>query len=103
MKRWRMGLQDSARRAFRGPDGTAWIVEVRSPGASNAMVVFLHPDPLSRQDRYAWWLTNGPQAHDVTARLVAKTVLDGLDDRTLLRLYRKSMAVDSRVPRFEPG
>jgi hypothetical protein len=98
-----MGLQDSARGAFRGPDGTAWTVEVRSPGASNAMVVFLHPNPLSRQDRYAWWLSDGPQASDVTARLVAQTVLDQLDERTLLRLYRKSMAVDSRVPRFEPG
>ena len=103
MKRWRMGLQDSARRAFRSPDGTAWTVEVRSPGASNAMVVFLHPDPLSRQDRYAWWLTDGPQASDVQGRLVAQTVLDQLDERTLIRLLRKSMAVDSQVPRFEPG
>jgi hypothetical protein len=103
MKRWKLGLQDSARRAFRGPDGTTWTVEVRSPGASNAMVVFLHPDPTSRQDRYNWFLAQGATASDVTSRLSAEAVLRSLDDRALLRLFRKSMAVDSRVPRFEPG
>ncbi len=103
MKRWRLGLQDQARRAYRSPDGEAWTVEVRAPGASNAMVVFLHPDRLARRDRYAWFLTAGPEADDVTARLSAEDVLKRLDDRALLRLYRKSMAVDSRVPRFEPG
>ena len=103
MKPWRMGLQDSARRAFRGPDGTAWTVEVRAPGASNAMVVFLHPDPTSRQNRYNWYLAQGASASDVTSRLSSEAVLNGLDDRALLRLFRKSMAVDSSVPRFEPG
>ena len=60
-------------------------------------------DRLARQDRYAWFVSDGASAHDPRTRLDAKTVLDGLDDRMLLRLYRKSMAVDSRVPRFEPG
>ncbi|MDF1504162.1 hypothetical protein [Roseisolibacter sp. H3M3-2] len=103
MKRWRLGLQDLARGAFRAPDGTRWDVEVRAPGASNAMVVFQHPDPLSRQDRYAWYVTDGPEARSVTARLSAEAVLRQLDERALARLFRKSMPVDSRVPRFEPG
>jgi hypothetical protein len=103
MKRWKLGLQDSARRAFRAPDGTTWTVEVRAPGASNAMVVFLHPDPTSRQDRYNWYLAQGPEADDTSSRLSSAAVLKMLDDRALLRLYRKSMAVDSHVPRFEPG
>jgi hypothetical protein len=103
MKPWRLGLQDSARRAFRSADGTTWIVEVRAPGASNAMVVFLHPDPTSRQDRYNWYLAQGASASDVTSRLSSATVLSSLDDRALQRLFRKSMAVDSHVPRFEPG
>ncbi len=103
MKPWKLGLQDSARRAFRGPDGTMWTVEVRAPGASNAMVVFLHPDATSRQDRYNWFLATGPEASDPTARLSSAAVLKSLDDRALLRLYRKSMRVDSHVPRFEPG
>ena len=103
MKPWRLGLQDAARRAFRAPDGATWTVEVRSPGASNAMVVFLHADRTARRDRYAWWITAGPTAGDVTARLAAADVLAQLDDRSLQRLWGKSMAVDSSVPRFEPG
>ena len=103
MKPWRLGLQDSARRSYRGPDGTAWTVEVRAPGASNAMVVFLHPDATSRQDRYNWYLATGPEADDPSSRLSSASVLAKLDDRALLRLFRKSMAVDSHVPRFEPG
>lgn len=103
MKPWRLGLQDSARRAFRAPDGATWTVEVRAPGASNAMVVFLAPDPTSRMDRYAWWLNPAASATEVTSRLESSKVLALLDERALLRLFRKSVAVDSRVPRFEPG
>jgi hypothetical protein len=103
MKRWRMGLQDSAARAFRGPDGAMWTVEVRAPGASNAMVVFLHADRTARRDRYAWWNSASATAGDVTGRVGAADVLAQLDDRALLRLWGKSMSVDSSVPRFEPG
>ena len=103
MKRWRMGLQDSARRAFRMPDGVTWTAEVRSPGASNAMVVFLHPDGTGRRNRYAWWISHASEARDVTARLAAATVLGQLDDAALLKLWRRSMPVDSTIPRFEPG
>jgi hypothetical protein len=103
MKRWRMGLQDSATGAFRGPDGTAWSLEVRATGSSNAMVVFLHPNRLARKDRYAWYISDRPQVDDPRQRLEARVVLGLLDERMLFRLFRKSMAVDSSVPRFEPG
>jgi hypothetical protein len=102
-KPWRMGLQDSALGAFRGPDGTAWSVEVRATASSNAMVAFLHPDRLARKDRYAWFISHGAAVDDPRQRLEARAVLAQLDDRAMLRLFRKSMAVDSSVPRFEPG
>lgn len=91
-------------RPFRAPDGRTWGVEVRAPGSSNAMVVFHHPDTASsRRNRYAWWLSHGPEARDVTSRLTPKTVLDALNDRELQRLFRRSMPIESGVPRFEPG
>jgi hypothetical protein len=86
-------------RSFTGPDGTNWKVEVTSPGASNAMVVFRHPDGrTSRRDRYAWYINAGAESHDVTARLNRGTVLDSLGDAEVQRLYRRSMPVStSRV------
>jgi hypothetical protein len=90
-------------RAVRGPDGLTWTVEVRAPGTTNAMVVFHHPDPLKRATRYAWWVTGGPEARDVTGRLDPASVLAALDDAALLRLFRRSMPVESQVPRFETG
>lgn len=88
-------------RSFTGPDGTTWKVEVQSPGASNAMVVFRHPDGrTSRRDRYAWYINQGTEAHDVTARLNRRNVLDSLGDADVQRLYRRSMPVSptSRGP-----
>ena len=86
-------------RSFTGPDGTNWKVEVQSPGASNAMVLFRHPDARTSQlDRYAWYINAGAEANDVTARLNRGTVLDSLTDANLQRLYRRSMPVStSRV------
>ena len=101
--RWRLGLQDSASRPFRAPDGLTWEVEVRSPGSTNAMVVFLHPDRAARRDRYAWWITTGEEARNVAGRLSAVAVLGALDERELGRLFRRAMPIDSQVPRFEPG
>ena len=46
---------------FRSPDGIDWRVEVRSPGSSNAAVVFHHPSDF-RHDRYGWYLARGPEA-----------------------------------------
>ena len=93
-----------SRRAFRAADGIEWGVEVRTPSASNAMVVFHHPDPRSTsRNRYAWWISDGPQALDVTARLNAGDVLAALTEDDLRALYRKSMPISSQVPRFSPA
>jgi hypothetical protein len=81
---------------FVSPDGTHWAVEVRAPGASNAMVIFHHPDTrTSGLNRYAWYLWGGPEARDVTARLRPADVLARLDDRQIARLFRRSMPVSS--------
>jgi len=87
-------------RSFTGPDGINWAVEVQSPGASNAMVVFRHPDGRTSQlDRYGWYINPGAESNDVTARLNRAMVLDSLTDAQLQRLYRRSMPVStSRAP-----
>lgn len=77
---------------FRSPDGTTWRVEVRSPGSSNAAVVFHHPsDP--RLNRYGWFLSHGTESRSVTARLDPETVLKALEPRQLQRLFRQSYAI----------
>jgi hypothetical protein len=84
---------------FRGPDGTPWRVEVRAPSASNAMIVFHHPDgATSRFDRYAWVQSNGPGARDVTSRLDRKAVLESLTEDTLASLFRRSMPISTSQP-----
>ena len=95
---------NSAARAFRAPDGHTWSAEVRLPSASNAMVVFVHPDPsTTSRNRYAWHQSDGPEARDVRARLGAQQVLDVLTDADLARLFRRSMPISSQVPRLEPA
>ena len=88
-------------RTFTTPDGTPWRVQVQSPGSSNAMVLFRHPDGrTARLDRYAWYITRGAEAHDVTARLDRRAVLESLTDADVQRLFRRSMPVstDRRAP-----
>ncbi len=81
-------------RAFTSPDGVQWGVEARSPGASNIMIVFHFPDAsTSRRNRYAWINWQGSEARNVTARLETKTVLDGLSEAELKRLFRRSMPI----------
>lgn len=93
-----------ARRSYTAPDGTAWGVEVRWPSATNAMVVFHHPDvTTTARNRYAWWVSDGAQARDVTARLDAAQVLAALTDDDVRTLFRKSMPISSQLPRFEPA
>ena len=83
-------------KSFRSPSGVHWGVDVRSPGASNAMVLFLHPDGhSSRKNRYAWYLEQGASARSVTTRLTPSTVLAALTDAELARLFRRSMPVDA--------
>lgn len=100
----RPGKRVSAARAFRAPDGITWTASLRSPGATTVMVVFSHPDRArATEDRYAWWVSRAPEAADVTARLTPADVLRGLDDAELTQLFRKSIPIASRTPRFEPG
>ena len=83
-------------RTFTGPDGTVWTISIRNPGSSNAMVVYRHPaGETSRLDRYAWYITRGPEARSVTSRLDVETVLQAIDDRELARLFRRSIPVST--------
>ncbi len=81
-------------RTWRSPDGILWVVDVDLPGSSNAMVLFYHPGGKSgKTDRYAWYISNGPEARSVTSRLVKGKVLESLTDDDLAKLYRRSMKV----------
>jgi hypothetical protein len=81
------------------PDGTVWGVQVQSPGSSNAVIMFRHPDgSSSRLDRYNWVITNGPEARSVTSRLLPEKVLDQLDAGTITRLFQRSMPVSRKDP-----
>lgn len=81
-------------RVFQSTDGIRWGVQVKSPGASSAMVVFHHPNGrTARLDRYAWAQIGGAAAHDVTSRVDPTAVLASLDDRALTRLFRRSMRI----------
>jgi hypothetical protein len=66
------------------------------------MVIFRHPNGSSaRLDRYNWFISNGPEARSVTARLSPKKVLEALTDAELARLFRRSMPIsrpDSLLP-----
>jgi hypothetical protein len=81
-------------KTFTSPDGTKWKVAIQSPGSTNAMIVFRHPDGRSsRLDRYNWVISQGPEARSVTSRLVPQQVLDSLDDAAIARLFARSMPV----------
>ncbi|HEY6090126.1 MAG TPA: hypothetical protein VD771_10100 [Gemmatimonadaceae bacterium] len=83
-------------RAFRGPDGTNWGVEVQVPGASNAMIVFHHPGgKTARNDRYAWDIWSGPESRSVTSRVTIDKVMGSLTDEKLGLLFRRSMPVSN--------
>jgi hypothetical protein len=86
-------------KTYTAPDGTNWSVDVQSPGSSNAMIVFRHPDGrTSRLDRYNWIISQGPEARSVTARLSPEKVLEQLDPATITRLFQRSMSVSRPDP-----
>lgn len=90
-------------RFFDAPDGTRYAVTVSNPGASNAIVVFRHPDGnAASKDRYAWYINHGPEARSVTARLKAQQVLDALTDTDVARLFRRSMPITTGAPAYNP-
>jgi hypothetical protein len=86
-------------KSITAPDGTVWKVDVQSPGSSNAMIIFRHPDGRSsRLDRYNWIITQGPESRSVTSRLETDKVLDSLDQPTIARLFARSMSVSRPDP-----
>ena len=83
-------------RIFEAPDGTRWSIKIRSPGSSNAMVVFVSSEaPEARRNRYAWYLSSGPESRSVTARLKPDEVLKALTDEQLAKLFRRSFPLGS--------
>ena len=83
-------------RGFTSPDGTSWVVQVMLPGATNAMIVFEHPDgSSSRRDRYNWVNIAGPGARNVTSRADASAVLHELTDTQIALLFRRSMPISA--------
>ena len=66
-------------KTYTSPDGTTWGVSVQSPGSSNAMVVFRHPDGR-------------------TSRLDPQRILEQLDAGTIMRLFHRSMPVSRQDP-----
>ena len=79
---------------YRSTDGTVWRVKVSNVGASNAVVLFQHPDGGStRKDRYNWYISRGPEAKSVTGRLDPKKVAESLTGEEVDLLFRRSMPV----------
>ena len=86
------------KRSYTSPDGTNWTVEIMLPGATNAMIVFEHPDgATSRCDRYNWVNIAGPGARNVTARAEAAAVMHELTDAQIALLFRRSMPISTTV------
>jgi hypothetical protein len=86
-------------KTYTAPDGTTWGVDVQSPGSSNAMILFRHPDPAtSRLDRYNWIISASPEARSVTSRLDPEKVLDHLNAGEIARLFQRSMPVSRPDP-----
>ena len=86
-------------KTYTAPDGITWGVDVQSPGSSNAIVLFRHPDGRSsRLDRYNWIISRGPESRSVTSRLDTKRILDQLDAGTIMRLFQRSMPVSRMDP-----
>ena len=83
-------------RSYTSPDGTIWNVQIMLPGATNAMIVFEHPDgSTSRRDRYNWVNIAGPGARNVTSRADATAVMRELTDAQIALLFRRSMPISS--------
>jgi hypothetical protein len=86
-------------KTYTAPDGTTWGVVVQSPGSSNAMILFRHPDGRSsRLDRYNWVISQGPEARSVTSRLSPEKVFEQLNAGEIEQLFRRSMAVSRPDP-----
>ena len=83
-------------RSYKSPDGINWTVDIVLPGATNAMIMFEHPDgATSRLDRYNWVNIAGPGARNVTSRAESAAVLRELTDAQIALLFRRSMPVST--------
>ncbi|MEO7082915.1 MAG: hypothetical protein ABI442_18735 [Gemmatimonadaceae bacterium] len=88
-----------SQRSFRSPDGVHWVVDVDLAGSSNAIVTFRHPQgATARLDRYNWYLSNGPEARNVTSHLSPSAVLNSIDDAAMTRLFQRSMNISRPDP-----
>lgn len=86
-------------KTYQSTDGVVWNVVVQSPGSSNAMVLFRHPDgQSSRQDRYNWFISQGAESRSVTSRLSPEKVLEHLNATEIAALFRRSMPVSRPDP-----
>jgi hypothetical protein len=84
---------------YTAADGTKWGVDIQAPTASNAMIVFRHPDGrTSRLDRYNWVISHGPEVRSVTSRLSPDKLLAHLNDAEIAQLFRRSMPVSRKDP-----
>ena len=90
---------------YRSADGTVWRVKVSNVGASNAIVLFQHPDgETTRKDRYNWYISKGPEAKSVTGRLDPKKVTASMSGADVELLFRRSMPVSrADVPEAAPN
>jgi hypothetical protein len=85
-------------RHFTSPDGTDWTVEIVLPGATNAMIVFEHPDgATSRHDRYNWVNIAGAGSRNITSTADASSVLEHLTEPQIALLFRRSMPISAGV------
>ena len=83
-------------RSYTSPDGTNWTVKIMLPGATNAMIVFEHPDgATSRRDRYNWVNIAGPGARNVTSRAESAAVMHELTEAQIALLFRRSMPIST--------
>lgn len=86
-------------KTYQSTDGVVWNVVVQSPGSSNAMVLFRHPDgQSSRLDRYNWFISQGAESRSVTSRLSPEKVLEHLNPTEIAALFRRSMPVSRPDP-----
>jgi len=86
---------------FRSPDGSLWGVEVRMPTHSGALVIFHHPNgETARLNRYAWINARGATVSDPRTRLASPGLTEGLSERELARLFRRSMPIETTRPAY---
>lgn len=89
-----MAKKTSNTRSFIDEQNVQWTVGVKLPGSSSAMIAFHRVGaPTARDDRYAWYQADVPEARSVTSHLDGAAILQSLDESRLRRLFGRSMRV----------